>query len=540
MQHSPKTGLRGLIENWPSDLLAAFSVSLVALPLALGVAIASGAPPMSGVLTAIIGGLVTTLFRGSHIGINGPAAGLIAVILASIHALDDGSGQALNYVLAAIVLSGAFQVLFGLLRWGRFGVMIHSTVIVGMLAAIGIIIIAKQIHLALGTSSQGSVFKNLQDVIVLLPEINPFVSLISIGSLLILVFYSRLNHRIVDFLPAPIWILVFSVALASWFQFSFDHQQGFFGKTYSLGPHLLVQIPDNILNAITYPNFSKMGTLAFWASVLSITLIASIETLAISKAVDKLDPYKRTTDLNKDLLGIGISNMVSGALGGLPIITVIVRSSVNIQNNAKTRWSNFYHGLLILIFIQLLSPYIQIIPLCALATLLVYTGFQLSSPKTIKKVYQQGPEQLVFFLGTIALTLATDILIGLLGGMILVLIVQVYLSRASPAQFFRLNFRAGFPLNEKQDGRWVLEIKGIANFLSTNRLDTILQKVPPKAALTVDCSKARLIDLQILEFLYTFQKEQEEQGGKVCIRGLEKHQSSSEHKLALKWRKEPV
>ena len=207
MQSLPKQGLKGLVENWQSDLLAAISVALVAMPLALGIAIASGVPPMAGILSAVIGGVVTTFFRGSHLAINGPAAGLIAVILTSVAVLDDGSGQALNYVFAAIVISGGIQVLLGLFKLGKYANLFHSTVIHGILAAIGVIIISKQIHIAMGTvSSSSEIVGTLIDAFKQLPNINPFVGIISLAGLLLLVFQSRISYKLFHLIPAPLWL----------------------------------------------------------------------------------------------------------------------------------------------------------------------------------------------------------------------------------------------------------------------------------------------------------------------------------------------
>ena len=437
----PKTGFKGLIENWQSDLIAAVSVSLVALPLALGIAIASGAPPMAGILSAIIGGIVTTFFRGSHVAINGPAAGLIAVILSAIAALDDGSGRTLNYVFAAIVVSGAIQVLLGLLKLGKFADIFHSTVVHGILAAIGIIIFAKQIHFALGTTTEATkVIDTLADAVRQIPNINPFVASISLAGLLLLVFHSKISFKFFHFLPAPMWVLVLSIPFVYAFDFFEAHTINLFGNDYSVGPHLLISIPENILDAIAFPDFSKINTLPFWTSVLSITMIASIESLASAKAIDKLDPYKRKTDLNKDLIGIGLSTMASGLLGGLPIINVIVRSTVNVHNHAKTKWSNLYHGILLLIIVFLAATAIQKVPLAALAILLVYTGFKLASPTVFKHVYEQGIEQLIFFVGTLAITLYTDLLIGIFGGLVLALLVHLLLAKVPVGHFFQNGF----------------------------------------------------------------------------------------------------
>ena len=359
-QNIPLTGFDGLKQNWRNDLTAAISVALVALPLALGIAVASGVPPISGLLSCIIGGLVTTFFRNSALTINGPAAGLITVVLGAVTILNDGSGQTLNYVLAAIVISGAFQVVFGFFKLGRVAEMFPSAVIHGMLAGIGIIIFASQTHVAIGTSSDAdNTFGTLLDFIIMLPKANPFVMVISVLGLLLMLYHSRISYKFFHWLPAPIWVLVIAILYSYLIGFDNERQIQFLGNSYPVGPQFLISIPDNLLDAIIFPNFSKIGTLNFWIAVISITLVSSVETLAITKAIDKLDPYKRKTDLDKDLVGVGLSTMVAGFLGGLPIIAIPVRSTVNVLNDAKTKWSNFYHGVLLAIFVLLAAPLMQ-------------------------------------------------------------------------------------------------------------------------------------------------------------------------------------
>ena len=534
MQKIPKTGLSGLIENWQSDLIAAVSVSLVALPLALGIAYASNVPPMAGIVSAIIGGVVTTFFRGSHVAINGPAAGLIAVILSSL-ALWDGEEKALNYVLAAIVISGAIQVLLGILKLGVFAEIFHSSVIHGILAAIGIIIFAKQIHVAMGlnTTATGTI-DTIVDAVRQIPNTNPFVATISLAGLIILIFQSKISYKLFHLIPAPMWVLVIAVPFVYIFNFFDARTLSLFGKNYEVGPHLLIDIPRNIMDAITHPDFSKIGTWKFWTSVISITMIASVESLASSKAVDKLDPYKRKTDLNKDLVGIGMSTMASGALGGLPIITVIVRSTVNVHNHAKTKWSNLYHGILLLAFIFVLAPVITKVPLAALAILLVFTGYKLASPKVIRHVLDHGIEQLIFFTGTLVITLYTDLLIGILGGLLLAVVTHLMLAKVSILQYFQMIFNSGSNLFIRKDGGYDLKIKGIANFLGAIKMNKLLDQVPAGVNVNIDLSTARLVDHSILEKFYDFQRIHAHTGGEVKIVGLEKHSSSTSHKLGLK------
>ena len=535
MSVSPKKNLNSLVANWQSDFIAAVSVALIALPLSLGIALAAGAPAMAGILSAVVGGVVTTFFRGGHISINGPAKGVIAVILLGIALMDDGSGQAFNYVLAAIVVSGALQTLMGLLKLGRFADIFHPSVITGILAAIGIIIFAKQIHVAMGTSSESpNIVQNLVDAMLLLPEANPFVVIISLTGLFLLLFHSKVNYRFFQILPAPMWVIALSIPFVYAFNFFDPHSLSLFGRSYDVGPQLLLEIPDNIMDSIMHPNFGKVHTLEFWTTVFSLLMITSIESLAIAKAVDKLDPFKRKTDLNKELTGIGISTVAAGLIGGLPIIAVIIRSTVNIHNGAKTKWSNVYQGLLLLFLIVVVSPIMRQVPLCAFAILLVYTGFKLASPTVFKQVYAKGPEQLVFFLATMVLTLYTNLLVGLLGGLLLTMVSHMLLAGVAIPQFFRMIYKSGSEVMPLPDGSYNLNIQGVANFLGIIQVNKLVAQIPSGADVTIDLSNTRLVGMTYMDYLVDFLRAQKDAGGNVVITGLDSHVSSSTHNRALK------
>ena len=535
MEQKPKEGFKGFVENFQSDLIAAISVSLIALPLSLGIALAAGAPAMSGILSAVVGGVVTTFFRGGHISINGPAKGVIAVILLGITLMDDGSGQAFNYVLGAIVVSGAIQTLLGLLKLGRLADIFHSSVILGILAAIGIIIFAKQIHVALGTHSESSnIVQNLIDAVLLIPETNPFVVLISLTGLIILLFHSKISFRLFQFFPAPIWVIALSIPFVYLFNF-FDAQTlTFFGKSYDVGPSLLLEIPENIMDSILFPNFSMINTIEFWTTVFSLLIITSIESLAIAKAVDKIDPYKRKTDLNKDLTGIGLSTVAAGFVGGLPIIAVIIRSTVNIHNGAKTKWSNLYQGILLLVLIVVLGPLMRQVPLCAFAILLVFTGFKLASPGVFKQVYDHGPEQLIFFIFTMVLTLYTNLLVGLVGGLSLALATHMLLAKLPISQFFKMVYNSGSDLSQIAEDRYELKIKGIANFLSIPRIDKLIKKIPDGVEVRVDLTDTKLVGITFMDYIVDYLKIQKTLGGNVVLEGLGSHVSYSTYNRALK------
>jgi len=535
MEVTPKNGIKGLVENWQSDLIAAISVSLIALPLSLGIALAAGAPAMSGIFSAIIGGVVTTLYRGGHISVNGPAKGVIGVILWGMIAMDDGSGQAFNYILAAVVISGALQMVLGILKLGRLADIFHSSVIHGILAAIGIIIFAKQIHVAMGTHSDDpSIVQNLIDAVMFLPQANPFVLIIALTGLLLLLFHSKISNRIFHLLPTPMWVIALSIPFVYAFNFFDQHTLSFLGKAYEVGPKLLLDIPDTITDSIMLPNFGKIATIEFWTTVFSILIISSIESLAIAKAVDKIDPYKRKTDLNKDLTGIGLSTVVAGMIGGLPIIAVIIRSTVNIHNGAKTKWSNMYQGLLLLVFIVVLSPIMVQVPLCAFAILLVYTGFKLASPSVFKQMYSQGTEQLVFFIATMILTLYTNLLIGLLGGLLLAMVTHMLLARLSIPQFFRMVYKSRTKLIKRSDGNYDLKIRGVANFLGILKVDKLVAQIPSGANVNIDLSETRLVGITYMDYLVEYLKTQRATGGEVFITGLDSHVSSSTYNRALK------
>ena len=527
----PRTGIKGLKENWRSDLLAAMSVSLVALPLALGIAVASNMSPMSGVLSAIIGGVVTTFFRGAHLAINGPGAGLIAVILGGLVALDGN----INYVLAAIVISGAIQTLMGVFKLGRFAKLLPSSVLHGILASIGVIIIAKQAPYALGTTSDAdSIIGNLLDIFYKLPEANPFVLLVTLSGILILVFYKRINSKLIRAIPAPMWVLLMAIPMVFGFDFFNEHSISFFGYTYGVGPALLIDIPKDPLDCIMHPDFAMIGTMPFWLTVLSITTIASLLTLASARAVDKLDPFKRTTDLNKDLVGVGISTMISGALGGLPIITVIVRSTVNVNNNAKTKWSNLYHGIFLLLFVLLLAPVLGSVPLAALAAILVHTGFKLASPQVFKHAYDQGVEQLLFLSSTLIITLYTDLLYGIVGGILITLITHMLLAKVGVVSFFKMIYRSGSKVYHLENGTYSVKLRGVSNFLYALELDKLLEEIPLGSVVSIDMSQTRLVDLSIMENMIDFKRIHENSGGDVKLIGLDNHVASTSHNRALK------
>ena len=536
----PEHGLKGIVHHWKDDLLAALSVSLVALPLALGIAIASEVPPMSGILAAIIGGVVTTAIRGSHVAINGPAAGLIVVVLAGVQSLSDENGSGFPYVLAAIMIAGIIQAILGLLKMGKLGDLFPASVVNGMLATIGITIFVKQIHVALGVNkATGSTLQALLDIPGNILESHFYIIIISAVSLFILIIHPTITNKLLKSIPAPLQVLLVSVILVFLFNLIATQDVIDLGDSMYLGPEYLIHIPDNLLDSIIFPNFSKIHLPEFWLVVISITLVASIETLISTKAVDKLDHFKRRTDLNKDLFAVGMSTAVSGFLGGLPIITVIVRSSVNVNHNAKTKWSNFYHGIILLILVFLFPAFINEIPLASLATILVYTGYKLASPQVFKAALLKGWEQLFILISTLIASLLIDILWGIIIGIFITLVLHWLRSELHIKTFIRHLIHTEINVVEESRNVVHVEIRGIANFAIMLRLINSLKDFGNSKHYIVNFGHTKLVDSTVLDFVHEHREKYFTESDFEFV-GLDVHKTSSSHPLALHVLEKPL
>lgn len=529
----PKTGLKGIIYHWKEDLAAAISVSLVALPLGLGIAMASGAPPMSGVLAAIIGGLVTTAIRGSYVAINGPTAGLIVAVLAGVESLADADGSGFRYVLAAIVVSGVIQMILGLLKMGKLGDLFPSSVINGMLATIGITIIAKQCHVALGvTAGGGSAMQALFEIPKSLLNLNPFVTVIALVGLAILIMHPKSNNKLLKSMPAPLLVLIATIPIVLCINVFGNADVFVLSSPIYIGAEYLVDIPDDLMDNIMFPDFSKIWLPQFWLVVMSITLVATIETLISTKAVDKLDHYKRRTNLNKDLFAVGLSSALSGFLGGLSIVTVIVRSSVNVNHNAKTSWSNFYHGAILLAFVFFFPFIIKEIPQASLAAILIYAGYKLASPRVFKDALLKGWEQLFILVCTLIASLYIDLLWGVMMGIVVTLIVHWIRSELHIKTFIRHLVNTEINVVEESKNVVHVEIKGIANFAIMLRLINSLRQLRTDKHFIVNFSRTKLVDSTVLDFIHEHREKYFTQTD-FEFTGLDAHKTSSPHPQAL-------
>jgi MFS superfamily sulfate permease-like transporter len=537
-QNLPKDGIAGFLQNWRSDLVAGVSVSLVALPLALGIAIAADLPPISGVISAIVGGIVTTMVRSGHVSINGPANGLIVVLLIAVENLRDDAGVAYPYVLAAGVIAGAIQILMGFLKFGKFGDFFPASVIQGMLAGFGVIIVGKQIHTAFGHTITGTVM----DTFFALPESistpNLPVLIIAAVSLTILIIHSRIKNRHIHFLPAPLWVLIFAVPAAYFLKLDQSHSAEIAGRVFKVGPEFLIRVPANLVDSLVSPDFSRVGEPIFWTVVFTLCFVTSVETILSAKAVDKLDPYNRRTDLNRDLSAVGLSSIVSGFLGGLPVTAVIVRSSVNINHGAQTRWSNFFHGVILLAAVVLFPNFIQEVPLAALAAILIFTGYRLAGPKVFRDALRRGNEQFVLLIFTLLGVLYLGLIQGILAGLLLTMALHWVWSEMAPGEYFRYLVKPDFQLVEEKDGSATVWVRGVASFLNLFWLERLLRKVAHCESVTIDLGKAKLVDTTTQDYLY--EQESLRRGKRFEIVGLANLQSSSAHPTALRRRYSPI
>lgn len=541
-QPLPKTGLPGLAENWRSDVLSGFLVFLIALPLCLGIAMASGFPPMGGIITAIIGGVIVSRLNGSYVTINGPAAGLIVVIVDAVNELGQGDAMAgYRFTLAAIVCASVLQMLLGVFKAGKLSAFFPASVVHGMLAAIGIIIMAKQIHTLLGVKPQA---KTLLGTIAEIPhsvmELNPDIALIGGLGLMLLIIWSMVKSPKLKMIPAPLLVVLLGLGMERYFDLDHVHKYMFLPDApilphheFTIGPAFLVAVPEHFFAGFTLPDFGKIATVEFWEAVVTIWLVGSLESLLSASAVDKLDPYKRNSNLDRDLTAVGFGNFISGMIGGLPMIAEIVRSSANINNGAKTAWANFFHGLFLLTFVALFPKLIHEIPLASLAALLVYTGFRLASPKEFAKTMAIGIDSFILFVVTIIGILATDLLVGVLFGIVLKLLMHVARG-VKPSNLFSMAYH----VKRDDANTYHVSISGAAVFSNFIALKSMLAELPEKCAISFDLSETDLIDHTVMEFIHDFSEEYIHNGGLCAIVGLHNHEPHSDHPLATRVKKD--
>lgn len=518
-----------MLSTFKSDIVSGFLVFLIALPLCLGISMASGVPPTSGLITAIVGGLLVSFLGSARLTIKGPAAGLIVIAVGCVTELGAGDNLAGYHRLLAVgVVAGVIQVILALTKSGVIGDMMPSSVVHGMLAAIGVIIVSKQTHVALG------VVPKSKEPLYLLAEIphslmnlNPDVFFIGAISLLILFGLPMLRIGWMKCIPGPMVVLAVSIPLGLYLDLAHEHNYILANHTFQLGPNFLIRLPASLLSAIAWPDFSVITSAASIKYTIMFSLVGMIESLLSVTAVDSLDPERRTSDLNKDLLAIGIGNTVAAAFGGLPMISEIVRSKANIDNGAKSSWSNFFHGAFLLASIALIPSLLQQIPLAALAAMLIYTGFRLASPSEFSHVYHIGREQFALFATTLVVTLATDLLVGVATGVVLKILMHLK-NGAKLRSLFQAIVK-----EERKGDTTTLTVHDAAIFSNYPGLKKYLMTLDPSVRrVVVDFENCWVVDHTVLAKLRTLERTW--QNRVLVLTGLNEHIRLSQHEHAAR------
>lgn len=470
-----------------NDFLSGTVVFLVALPLCLGIALASGAPIISGIIAGIVGGILVGFLSGSHISVAGPAAGLTAVILVQLELLGG------NYAafLLSVMLAGLIQIIFGLFKLGFFANFIPNNVILGLLAAIGLILIFSQIPYLLGLSNfSWNALLQQNDLNVQWDKGAALIGVVSLG-IMLLWDQTPLKKWI---LPSALLAVVCAVLInASWV---------IMRSTWAIDSGNLIQLPnlwDNPQNVLILPDWTALNNPLIYTGAITLAVVASLETLLNLEAADKLDPQKRSSPPNRELWAQGIGNMVSGVIGGMPLTSVIVRSSVNASAGAKTKCSAIIHGVLLLVAVLCLVPIMNMIPLSALAAILILTGFKLTHPKLYKQLYSKGIKQFLPFIITLGAILATDLLMGILIGLC-----------CSAAFILYGNFNKGLKVYKEHHLHGVItriELPSQVSFLNRSALISALEHIHRGENLVIDATHVNDMDADIFHLIQDYQQE---------------------------------
>jgi MFS superfamily sulfate permease-like transporter len=495
--------LKNMFKEIKNDFPASIIVFFVALPLCLGIALASGAPLFSGIIAGIVGGIIVGVASGSPLGVSGPAAGLAVIVLTSIAAL--GSWEAF---LMAVVLSGVIQLALGYAKAGFIAYFFPSSVIKGMLTGIGLLIILKQIPHALGWDKdamgddaflQADGQNTFSEIAQALSFITPGAVLIGVLSLIILIFWDKIlmkKHKIFQIIQGPIVVVGLGILM------NYFYQNGILNFTLSAKQLVSLPVPDSIggfLSQFTFPDFSALTNLEVYKVAFVIAIVGSLETLLCVEATDKLDPDRRITPTNRELKAQGIGNIISGFIGGLPITQVIVRSSANINFGAKTKMSAIFHGIFLLVSALTIASLMNMIPLASLAAILLMVGYKLAKPALFKEMYKLGWEQFIPFAATVVAILATDLLKGITVGMLL---GGFYALRHSYRNSYQLK-----DVTTTEEGHEVhhIVLAEEVSFFNKPSVIQALDGIPANSKVIIDCSNSKSIDYDVVEFIKDYQ-----------------------------------
>lgn len=497
--------------NLKNDIPASIVVFLVALPLCLGIALASGAPLFAGLITGIVGGIIVASVSGSQLSVSGPAAGLTTIVLAAITSL--GSYQVF---LMAVVLAGVFQLVLGLIKAGTIGNYFPSSVIEGMLAGIGVLLILKQLPHALGVDSdffgnkafvQSDGYNTFSALANAFQHISIAAFVISAISIIVLIKWPKFKR--LSTIPAPLVVVVLGIAIAALFN----------GSAHALKENQLVTIPvvnsaSEFFALFTAPDFSAILRSDVLVIALTIAVVASLETLLSIEAVDKIDPLKRVSPTNRELVAQGVGNITSGMLGGLPLTSVIVRSSANVNSGGRTKMSAIFHGTLLLLSLLFIPSLINMIPLSCLAAILLVTGYKLARVALFKHMFHKGWDQFIPFVITIIGVVGIDLLKGVGIGMA----VSIF-------YLLRTNMRNSFfyRMQEEGDKKNIrIKLAEEVSFLNKASIQVLLAKIPKETNVIIDGTNSRYIDPDVLEAINNYKHNAYTRGIIVTLENVKK------------------
>ncbi|HMO02900.1 MAG TPA: SulP family inorganic anion transporter [Oligoflexia bacterium] len=513
-KHLPRIG-----EKLQDDILAGIVVFLVALPLCLGIALASGAPLFSGIVAGVVGGVVVGVLSGSHVSVSGPAAGLTVICVQAISEIGTFEG-----FLLSVILAGFLQVIFGVLRLGAVGEFFPNSVIKGMLSGIGAVIILKQIPIALGRNTNyegdlgfwqiGDGENSITAIAQALHSYNQTALVISLSCLLLIILWELMAKKsggLFRLLPGSLIAVCLGISIDQFFNLYLPERGLTTHADFYVNLPIMSSL-EELRGGFYRPNFALIadGKILLWGIVLA--LVASIESLLAIEASDKLDRYKRITSTNKELRAQGIGNMLSGFLGGLPITTVIIRTSANIYAGNRTKLSTIIHGFLLFFCVLLIPKALNLIPLSALSAILMVVGYRLISPSLIKKMYKGGLDQFLPFVATFLAILFTDLLTGVMVGVCVGL-------------FFILKTNHHDAISLVNDGaEFLLRFNKDLSFINKAELKRALRKIPDGASVMIDGSRAMFIDRDIYDVIADFNEQASHRDIKVALQNM-RHKS---------------
>ena len=496
--------MKDLFKDIRHDLPASIVVFFVAVPLCLGIALASGAPLFAGIIAGIVGGIVVGVASGSPLGVSGPAAGLAVIVLTSIASLG-GSWEAF---LTAVVLAGIIQLVLGYAKAGFIAYFFPSSVIKGMLTGIGLLIILKQIPHALGwdkdVEGDDSFFQadgenTFSEIINAFQFFTPGALLIAGISLGILILWDTVltkKHKIFGMINGPLVVVILGIVM------NYFYQNGIMNFSLAADQVVRIPVPENLsafFTQFTLPDFSSITNFEVWKIAFVLAIVASLETLLCVEATDKLDPYKRITPTNRELKAQGLGNVISGLLGGLPVTQVIVRSSANISFGGKTKMSAIMHGVFLLLSAVLLASVLNMIPLASLAAILLMVGYKLAKPSLFRQMYKLGWEQFIPFTATVVAILLTDLLMGITVGILFGIFYTL-----------RHSYRNSHHMKDTittEDGQQIhhLVLAEEVSFFNKANVVTALQNIPANSTVIIDCSKSKSIAFDVVELINDYQ-----------------------------------